>query len=409
MRKADFVSFRELCSDRRGSEYSTHGLHSYPAQLIPQIPRYFLQEINRKNEESTVLDPFCGTGTVMVEAMHNGWNSVGVEINPVAALIAKVKTTAIRKEILKEELDSIASLFDELNEDEVELPEFHNRDYWFSKGNIRTLAKIRHCISSISDRDVADFYKMVFSSTIKAASNADPRIYVPVLPKPEYEEDVPDPWPLFVAKARKSIESLVEFSKMISNTKASCDIHCEDIRDFDVDVPDVDLVISSPPYISAQRYIRSTRLEAYWLDYDKNEQLETNKKSIGTERVSKRYYAEMHRTGLRDLDRILRKIYTKNRERAGIASKYFVEMKAVLRKIFAILSPKGILILVVGSNTVANYRLKTFKFLMNMCEDIGFSVERIMMDRISSRGLMTRRNKTAGMIDCEWVIQMRKT
>jgi len=116
----------------------------------------------------------------------------------------------------------------------------------------------------------------------------------------------------------------------------------------------------------------------------------------------------MHRTGLQDLDRILRKIYTKNRERAGIASKYFVEMKAVLRKIFAILSPKGILILVVGSNTVTNYRLKTFKFLMNMCEDIGFSVERIMMDRISSRGLMTRRNKTAGMIDCEWVIQMRK-
>ena len=408
LRTVDFVSFRELCPDRKGSEYSTHGLHSYPAQLIPQIPRYFLQKISRKNEDSTVLDPFCGTGTVMVEAMHNGWNSVGVEINPVAALMAKVKTTAIHKEILEEKLESIVSLFNELNGDEAELPEFQNRDYWFNKRNARILAKIKYCISSISDRDIADFYKVVFSSIIKDASNADPRIYVPVLPRPEYRVDVPDPWPLFIAKARKSINSLVEFSKMISNPKASCDIYCEDIRDFEVDLQNVDLVISSPPYISAQKYVRSTRLEAYWLGCDKNEQLETNKKSIGTERVSKRYCAEMHHTGLRNLDCILRKIYEKNRERAGITSKYFVEMKTVLKKTFSILSPKGILVIVVGSNTVANYKLKTFKFLMNMCEVIGFSVERIMIDRIISRGLMTRRNKTAGMIDHECIIQMRK-
>jgi len=344
----------------------------------------------------------------MVEAMHKGWNSVGVDINPVAALTAKVKTTAIRKEVLEEELESITDLFNELKGDEVELPEFQNRDYWFNKRNAQILAKIKDCISAISDRDIADFYKVVFSSIIKDSSNADPRIYVPVLPRAEYRVDVPDPWHLFIAKARKNIKSLGEFSKTISNPKTSCDVYCEDIMDFEVDLPNVDLVISSPPYISAQKYVRSTRLEAYWLGYDKNKQLETNKKSIGTEMVSKRYIAEMHCTGLRDLDCILRKIYEKNRERAGVTSKYFIEMKTVLKKIFSMLGPKGIFVLVVGSNTVVNYKLKTFKFLMDMCEVVGFSVERIMIDRIISRGLMTRRNKTAGMIDHEYVIQMRK-
>jgi len=365
--------------------------------------------MRKRNEDSIVLDPFCGTGTVMVEAMHNGWNSIGVDINPVAALIAKVKTTAICEERLQAGMASIATTFSELNHNGTDPREFENIDYWFDEKTIQTLTKIRHCIDKISDRDVADFYRVVFSSIIKDVSKADPRIYVPVLPRPGYEVDTPDAWLLFKTTAERSIRDLIEFSSMVRDLTTSCRIFCQDIRDFACEYTDVDLIITSPPYISAQKYVRSTRLEAYWLDYGKDEQLEVNKKTIGTERVSSRYYSDFHCTGHKDLDRLLRDIFEKNQERAGITSKYFLEIRAVLTKLHSILSQGGILILVIGTNTVAKYKVNTNEILAEMCKAIGFAIERIMIDRIPSRGLMTRRNGTAGMIDYEWVIQMRKT
>jgi DNA modification methylase len=404
----NLVSFRELCPEITGTRYSTHVLHSYPAQLIPQIPYYFLHTICKNEKETTVLDPFCGAGTVLVEAMHNGQNSIGIDINPLAALIAKVRTTIICKEKLETSLEHLTSLFNELNEDETEEPTFENIDYWFDKKNKQALSKIKHCISEISNRDVSDFFKVIFSSIIKDVSKADPRIYVPVLPKEEYKVDTPDPWLLFTTRAKNGINAMMEFSDLVHDPKISCNVVCADIKNLDLTYDNVDLIITSPPYINAQKYVRSMRLEAYWLGYDKNDQLEINKETIGTERIFREYYSEFHKTGINQLDYLLKKVYAKDKTRAGIASKYFIEMRTVLEKLFAVLNSKGRFVLVVGSNTVTKNVINTNRFLLDMSKDIGFSVERIMIDKIISRGLMTRRNKTANIIDNEWVIQMRK-
>ena len=73
----------------------THGLHPYPAKMVPQIARVLIDKFSNKGE--TVLDPFCGSGTVLVESLISGRDGIGVEINPLAILISKAVTTPIEE------------------------------------------------------------------------------------------------------------------------------------------------------------------------------------------------------------------------------------------------------------------------------------------------------------------------
>lgn len=75
------------------TQYLTHTFHPYPARFIPQIPLTFIKLFTKEGE--TVLNPMCGCGTTLVEAFLNNRNSIGNDLNPLATLITKVKTTLI--------------------------------------------------------------------------------------------------------------------------------------------------------------------------------------------------------------------------------------------------------------------------------------------------------------------------
>src|SRR5437667_6168647 len=88
--------------DFRGTntQYSTHGMHTWLAAMIPGVAQKLISKTNARK----VLDPFCGGGTVLVECVHNGVPSAGVDINPLAVIISNAKTTPISANDLHEEL-----------------------------------------------------------------------------------------------------------------------------------------------------------------------------------------------------------------------------------------------------------------------------------------------------------------
>ncbi|MBX3227717.1 MAG: DNA adenine methylase [Labilithrix sp.] len=67
-----------------------HGFHSYPARAHPVTARRLIEELSP--EGGTVLDPFCGSGTVLVEAMLAGRSAIGSDLNPIAVMLARAKT-----------------------------------------------------------------------------------------------------------------------------------------------------------------------------------------------------------------------------------------------------------------------------------------------------------------------------
>ena len=129
----------------------THGIHPYPARMIPQVANRII--LGWSGENNTVLDPFCGSGTVLVESLLNNRNAIGVDINPLAYLLAKVKTTRISE---KEMNQKIQPYLEEITEKiityrceqlSVKTFVFKNIFHWFKKSVVDELTIIRDVIS----------------------------------------------------------------------------------------------------------------------------------------------------------------------------------------------------------------------------------------------------------------------
>lgn len=112
------------------NSYLTHNIHKYTAKLIPHIPRYLITK--HAPEGSLVLDPFCGSGTTILEARLLGHCAIGIDINPLAVLISKVKTTPLDEIDLELAVKTInKKLVNYQKQQEISFP---NIKYWFANG-----------------------------------------------------------------------------------------------------------------------------------------------------------------------------------------------------------------------------------------------------------------------------------
>jgi len=82
------------------TEYYTHGYHTYSGEYIPQIPNRLISTFTERND--LILDPFLGGGTTLVESKVLGRNAIGIDINPLACLISRVKTTVLSRSMVRE-------------------------------------------------------------------------------------------------------------------------------------------------------------------------------------------------------------------------------------------------------------------------------------------------------------------
>src|SRR3989344_284788 len=144
----------------------THCIHTYPAMMIPQIARRLIYLYGK--ESKTLLDPFMGSGTSLVEAslVPHIKEAYGFDLNPLAYLISKVKTTPIITGILDKELSKIIN-----SEGYKEIPKFKNIGFWFKPKVVEQLAITKTAINNIENKDVKDFFSVAFSETVRNVSN----------------------------------------------------------------------------------------------------------------------------------------------------------------------------------------------------------------------------------------------
>ena len=123
---------------QKDTAYITHGYYTYPAKFIPQLAARLIEENSSKND--IVVDPFVGSGTTVVEAIVHGRKGVGTDINEIAALAAKVKTTPISFLILRNEYELLEldlmkrtnGEYDRFVKEALDIiPQNERIDYWF--------------------------------------------------------------------------------------------------------------------------------------------------------------------------------------------------------------------------------------------------------------------------------------
>jgi len=389
----------------------SHNIHKFPAKLIHHIPYFFIRNNAMSSVGDTVLDLFCGSGTVLVEAMLAGRNCIGADINPLCRLIAKVKTTRLDKDELQ---FGIQKLFTTLREEvKMRAPNFPNIDYWFTKCSQLSLTKIKWAIDMGDfSGDIRNFFYVCLSSIIRKSSKADPRISPPVFSKC-MRKKVNEGRRVYPIKYFK--QEVMKNSKRISKFSSLCFENCEsqilsnDARRLSLKNESVDFVITSPPYMSAQKYFRSTRLELFWLGLvDEEELLKLDSRLIGTERIRSSEYSQVRRTCISEADELIEKIYKIDRLRASIVARYFTDLRLVFKEIFRCLKNGKYFVLVIGNNEVRGFKIPSHIIVSKLGEETGFRQELALVDEIKSRGLMTKRNKTAGFINSEWILAFKK-
>lgn len=281
-------TFRDIRS-ATDTTYMTHNIHPYPAKFIPQIPHHFIKKYTSSGD--TVLDPFCGSGTTLVESMLTDRNSIGVDVNPIAILISKAKTTILNQN----EITQLHRILNKIQKHSCDittmyrLPDFNNRDHWFKKNVSSEIAFILNIIQSNKNEKIQDFLMATMSSIIVTVSNqqSDTR-YVAV----DKDIEVGGVVRLYLQKTQDALTRLESYIATTSNN-VTCDVHCHDSRDLSIlDTNSVDLVVTSPPYPNVYDYYlyHKQRMNCLGLDYKnaRNEEIGSRlrysslKEDIGT-------------------------------------------------------------------------------------------------------------------------------
>lgn len=336
--------------------YSTHSFHPYPAKFPPQLPKRIIERFASKGQ--TILDPFCGSGTTLVEAKLFELNSVGVDVNGLSALLSKVKTTPLIDEEIKIIQSILLSLQNDLMSWKSEkrprskVKEIEGVDHWFQLNVAEELTFILENINTIREIKCADFLKICLSAIIVKVSNQDSDTRFAAIKK-----NIKNGYTIeqFTNKVIDYIPKIIEFSKQC-NSDAKVDIHNADSRNLSFIAEDsVDIIITSPPYANTYDYYLYHKFRKRWLDLDVK-------------------FAQYNEIGSR-------REYSSLKENP---EKWNEDLKICFKEMNRVLKPNHFAFIVIGDSVIKKELIKIEKQISNFVGEIGFRINNIISSDLSN-------------------------
>jgi DNA modification methylase len=399
----DSWSFKEL--GRVQTSYLTHDYHRYPAKFIPQLTARLIKENSQIGD--LVCDPFMGSGTTLVEAIINGRRAYGTDINPVAILISKAKTTPIEPIFLKGQISHLLGdikadigrkhhgqmpLLISSNDFDITIPDNKRLEYWFPEKQKTDLAIILSRINTVEDQRVKTFLLCAFSNILKGCSRWMMKSVKPTVDKNKIIADV---YKSFVLQTRRMIIKNEAFWKMLGTKKFDCVTDNVDAHRMRLKDNSATLIVTSPPYVTSYEYADLHQLTAIWLGYT-DKLSEFRSKFIGSiqkgNHISGELYSKLGRktvTELRQIDK---------REATGVEH-YFFEMQLCFQEMQRILKRGGRASIVIGDTDLKKVRIHNADVFVQTMENFGFKVYKVIKRPIPSKILpLTRDQKTGQFV-----------
>lgn len=400
-----------------GLREGTHKFHRFPGKFIPHVPRWALRRYGSDGRPIVVLDPFCGSGTTLVESTLAGHSGYGFDVDPIARLIARVKTTPLDLGVLSKSCTEIKKFTAQKRAGSFR-PAIPTLSHWFNEAAVRDLSLIREGIEQFREkRDVYEFLLTVFIAVIRRASNADnqtQKTYVS-----HTHAKIPEATkPLFLGTLEDYTTRLVEFGNLqkLMGGRASV-LGNWDAREFVASwhanqLPAVDLVVTSPPYVKTVDYVYNQMGEYFWIGdlFGLTTQREQNRHKqvyIGTQHLNGADVATQLETGNYEIDELVAKIRKKDRKNGYICSKYFHDMQRHFSEVQKILKRGRHYVLVVGDSVVSGQAVQTHSLLPACAARFGFVLERVFRYEIRNRHMRFPRAGRGGIVEHDWILDFR--
>jgi len=421
----------------REIRYLTHSFHEYKGRFYPQLAKSFMNYANLKSHE-IVLDPFCGSGTTLVESLLFGANAIGIDINPMAYLLAKCKIRSffIPLEVISDvkryfneiyESKSFNKYLDiEISNTEIDIEYLKN---WFPPENLQKIFFLLNEFEKQENEDIRLLLKVILSNLLREFSFQEPSQL-----RIRRRKDSP-PTNLiekFIQSLNTHILTLKKFKKLKNfNLNTKVENFLGDIRKISeygfIDKNSIDLAITSPPYATALPYVDTDRLSLFVFGYtDKNTFKTLEKSLIGNREITKRdrelldvelennfTKSVLPKAIIKKLERIyyLNKsgdVGFRRKNTAALLFKYFIDMHESMKQINNVLKHSKHLFMVIGGNrTIAGGEeilIPTDDFINLIAENNGFELTKKISMSVQKSYMIHSKNS----INTESILVLRK-
>ncbi|GMO46223.1 MAG: DNA methyltransferase C1 [Termitinemataceae bacterium] len=368
-------------------ELKIHRIHAYPAKF-PAFVTTKAIEYARKEQLKTnaIADIFCGCGTTAFEAKRNNINYWGCDINPVATMIARVKSKKYQLLRLQKYYQSILDEY----ENSQKSNEYENANerlkYWYTESQYNNLAHLKSVILKITpnESEYCYFFLCAFSNILKASSKW---LTKSIKPQVDPNKKILDVYSLFKTQCQAMFTANDETQSMNSS---KTEIVTGNFLDNQWNIPTVDMIITSPPYVTSYEYADLHQLSTLWLGFTDNYK-KLRDGTIGScyhEYEFKDEISELNHTG----ENIVSQLMKHQKSKAKSVAKYYLDMQKVAKKVYAILDKQGIALFVIGNTEYKGIRIDNVRHLAESLSNSGFEKICVTKRKISGKILTPYRD-----------------
>lgn len=324
--------------ETREPAHAIESIHPYPAKFIGDIPRALLKVLPLK-ANTVVLDPFSGSGTTLLSAQRAGMRSVGVDVNPIACMIARVKTGHTPPDLIAVAEEICRRANKNKSPKAWDIP---NLDHWFKRDIQLAVSAILEEVDQIGGGPVRDILRLSLSSILVRISNQESDTRYAAVEKNVGYSGVFVAFRNAVAKISGALESRtwnhVSAQVIEANT---LELDPASIGE------KVGLVVTSPPYPNAYEYWLYHKYRMWWLGFDP---LAVKDAEIG---ARAHFFKKEHHTELT----------------------FWQQMRGTFKLIDSVLVPGGYACFVVGRSKIHGKIVDNAHILESIAEE--FSLRRI--------------------------------
>lgn len=379
-------------------------LDRYPAKMVSRLAEQVVARYATGCEH--LLDPFCGSGAILAAGLRSGYAVTGFDVNPYATLLSSVKLSGFQPARTRRCCDALLSLAESKA---GRFPiSWDAKDYWFTPATLEKYERLRFAARALrlnrtrSGRAVL----LAMALSVRPCSRADQKSPKPFISKRAIEERCGRHYDPI-----RTVDRLIgELTSLYGTEEARAHVRVNRL-----DLPRARVlpgcdggythVITSPPYLNAQDYYRSSKLELHILEGIIPFSQETlGYQFVGTERgdllagiseaeISRHYH----------LVPDLRKLAEQSRRHAAIVHRYLADMSRAVRAIRSVMRPNGILVMICGDNLVGGMHIRTWEAVNSIIEQNGFTMFDGFSDPIQNRMLAPKRQGHKGLIKAERV------